>query len=118
MSAKINGAAWSASAGLSAVFSSPNIVAVAGSDGAGRTLGFGLVATGPGTYAVGGLSGTNATYSEGSISYSAALNVGSGSVVVTSLSSTAAAGTFSFTVVQTGGTATKTITEGSFNVKF
>ena len=119
MSAKIDGVAWSATAAVVATRSSPNIIAIAGADASGRTLAIGVAANGTGTYSIGQGSPVNASLTQsGSSSFSAISSLGSGSVTLTTLTATGASGTFAFTLVQQNGTATRAITEGSFNVTF
>jgi len=117
MTATIDGAAWNAS--LTVHASSTNgIVGVAGTD-ATQTIAFALAANGPGTYSIGPLSPENAELTTtGGIVFTAAGNVGGGSVTITSLTSTAVAGTFTFTMVKSGGGANRSVTNGAFNIKF
>ena len=96
------------------------------------TLGFAVVVTGPGTYAVPPSSftdpgvGNNAFLTEtngGSVigGWHAAISTGgSGSVTITSLTSTAVAGTFRFTLIPSPVTSggNREITEGQFNIRF
>jgi hypothetical protein len=122
MSARIDGSNWSATAALSAVYSG-GLLTAAGLDASLRTIGFSVGATAPGTFVV-GLTGTAAgTLTEGSggPTWQAVANLGEGTITITSISQTAAAGTFSFTLVATAGsgaTGTRTVTNGSFNLRF
>ena len=73
-----------------------------------------------GTFQV-GPTATNATLTDSfGTTYQAAGVVGNGNVTITAFSTATrtAAGTFNFVVVQTGGSATRAITNGSFNVTF
>lgn len=120
LSMKINGAAWQANLGLSASRSG-NIVAIGATASTGETLGLGVAANGPGTYAIGPLSATNATlYTTAGGGWQANLAAGSGTVTLNTLTTTGASGTFSFTMTpaNSSSSGTKTITEGIFNVTF
>ena len=120
MGARIDGAAWNATLAVSAV-NSNGIIAIAGNDGT-HTLGFGLAANGTGTFTIGPLSATNGLLIQsGGAAWTANLARGSGTVTITSLTSTAVAGTFSFTLLPSPGTpanANKVISDGVFNIKF
>ncbi len=116
MTANIDGAAWNASLTVTAS-NNGTIIGAAGTDAA-QTLAFALAGTGPGTYTIGPLSPMNAELTTtGGVVYSAAGNIGGGSVTITSVTSTAVAGTFTFTLVKSGGGASKTVTNGAFNIK-
>ncbi len=121
ISAKIDGATWCANLGLNASYHG-NILAIGATDNTGQTLGIGVaVLNGPGTYAIGPLSATNATlYSTGGGGWSATLAQGSGSVTINSISSSGASGTFTFTLTPGNGSTVgnRTITNGVFNVTF
>jgi hypothetical protein len=121
MSAKIDGATWCANVGLNTSYNS-KILAIGATDNTGQTLGIGVaVLNGPGTYAIGPLSATNATlYSTSGGGWSATLAQGSGSVTINSISATGASGTFAFsmTPANAGSAGTKNITNGVFNVTF
>lgn len=71
-----------------------------------------------GTYKLSSTSNESATYivtpSQGS---SQVYDATSGSIIVSSVSATNISGTFTFTGTLSGGTATKTLTNGRFNVK-
>jgi hypothetical protein len=102
------------------------ILAIGGTDSTrATTLSFALTPTaaGTGTYLLGPLSAANAQVLIGSpaAGWQGAVGIGSGTITVNSLTSTAASGTFSFSLVAVGGsgaTGTKLITEGAFNVSF
>lgn len=49
--------------------------------------------------------------------WTAAGNIGSGTITITSLSSTDVAGTFSFTLMRSGGGASKAVSNGAFDIK-
>jgi hypothetical protein len=86
----------------------------------GDILGMALTPTsaGTGTYTFSPTSPSNATLSVGNPAqgFQAGVGFGSGSIVITSLTSTSVAGTFSFTMTAVGGTATKSVTNGVFNL--
>jgi hypothetical protein len=72
--------------------------------------------------AIGPLSAANGLLIQATgASWTANLTQGSGTVKITSLTSTAVAGNFSFTLVPTSGTAAagnRVISDGAFNIKF
>ena len=117
MTAIIDGAAWNAA--LTVHASNTNgIIGVAGTDAA-QTIAFALAANGTGTFSIGPLNPENAELTTtGGIVFTAAGNVGSGSVTITSLTSTAVAGTFTFTMGKSGGGVNKSVTNGAFNIRF
>jgi hypothetical protein len=112
VSATIDGSRWTSVCAYSVMVSAngTTILSLSGSDlAASQTIiGFGFAADRPGTY-----TPTSATLTVGSASW---VTVSTGTVTLTSLTSTAMAGTFSFTV--TGATGTRTVSNGSFNVAF
>ncbi|MEO5824943.1 MAG: DUF6252 family protein [Gemmatimonadales bacterium] len=72
-----------------------------------------------GTYDTGPGFGAIVTYNIGLTPYKTSVSGGSGTVTVTSYSSTRVAGTFAVTTVATGGSVgNRVITNGKFNVKF
>lgn len=88
---------------------------------------FAVSAAGPGTFAIDsttiaqGASGNNAAYSIGGsqLWVSGAGSGGGGTVTLTTLTSSSASGTFSINFVAgPGGSGTKTLTNGKFNVTF
>jgi hypothetical protein len=127
MSAQINGAAWTATCVATANFVA-GVLAIGGSDGANpiQTIGAGTAAGGPGTYPIGPPPGiTNGANGllllGGTASWAADATKGGGTITINTLTSTAASGTFSFTLVAVPGTAatgTKTVTQGLFSVTF
>ncbi len=123
MSAKVNGESWTATMSVQAGYAN-GILAFAGVDGNNATLAIALAPAGPGSYAISGASGTNASYTltggQGLV-WQAVSVVGSGSVEIDTLTATRATGTFHFelpAVASSGATGTKSITEGKFDVKF
>lgn len=124
VSAKVNGSAWSATT-VQATWQS-SVLGIGGSQLNGSTNHqiniTGLVSQ-PGTYQLNPFAGLNASYTEagasaGSIS-AKVFAVTSGTLVIESLSATGASGTFSFEAKDSqGGTETRSITDGKFNVKF
>jgi hypothetical protein len=127
MSARIDGAAWNANFSIVGGYSQ-GILAIAGGDSAQQTIAFGVAANGPGTFSTAALSNVNFTLATvapgGTVAATWTAVTGlpgtSGTVTITSLSSTTAVGTFSFSATPTSGpaTGTKTITDGTFNVRF
>jgi hypothetical protein len=102
------------------------ILSIGGTDSArSTTLSFALTPTaaGTGVYTLGPISAANAQILIGNpaAGWQAAVGIGSGTITISSLTSTGASGTFSFSLVAvpgSGATGTKTITEGAFNVTF
>src|SRR5262249_12912228 len=102
------------------------ILSIGGTDSSrNTTIGFALTPTsaGVGTYTLGPTSAANAQILIGNpaAGWQAAVGIGSGTITVNSVSSTAACGTFSCALVAvagSGATGTKSITDGVFNVTF
>jgi hypothetical protein len=122
MSARIDGANWSASAALTATYSN-GLLAAAGVDAGARAIAFGLAATGTGTFTVGPTSTVNASFVEGAggPTWQAVATLGSGSITLTTLTPTSAAGSFTFTLeanAASGATGTRTLASGTFNLRF
>lgn len=121
MSARIDGQPWTANVGIQAVRAS-GAIGLAGGNG-DVIISLGFVGSGPGTFTIGGPSGANGTVSEsnGTVAWTTSAGGGSGSIVVTTLDDTRVAGTFSFVApasAATSATGTRTVTEGTFNVRF
>jgi hypothetical protein len=119
MSARIDGSSWSATAAISATYNG-GILAAAGSDGV-RTIGFAVLASGPGTFTIAATQNINALLSQAgsSVGWHAVGTIGSGTLTLNTLTATGASGTFSFVMSATdGSSSTRTITNGAFNVKF
>ena len=122
LSARIDGAAWTAS--LVSVAVNTNGLIIAGSSASGQGLAIGasrLQGTGTQTF------GTNAsalgTLTVGTQSWSAtglSGNGSSGTITLTTLTANRAVGTFTFTATPLAGGATtnKVVTAGAFDVKF
>jgi hypothetical protein len=131
MTAIVNGVAWAANPSLILTTQGPlptppfASLAVAGFDRfACPILGISFAFhRAVGTYALGSLSGANASIGSSNCAGGqwADLFGGSGSITLTTLTSTAAAGTFSFSLgpqPRSGATGTKVVTDGVFNVTF
>ena len=123
ISAQIDGVAWSSSATSSASYHN-QFLSIFGVDSNGRGITFGLgMVTGPGTYSLAylNLNGSSAIVTDSSgYGWNTALPPGgTGSITITTLTSTWVAGTFSFDAVPAAGGATGTIhvTYGQFNLK-
>src|SRR5688572_30410307 len=120
MTARVDGAAFTATT-VAASFSN-GILAISGVQvSPSQALTFGLAATAPGTFTVAATSPVNGIYAVGNATWLASGNVGSGQVIVTTLSSTRAVGTFNFVLAPntpSGATGTRTITQGAFDVRF
>ena len=119
MTATVAGASWTAS---STIFSdTANTLQITGISGTTQINSKSISLICPKAIGSYTLSGTTfdkgANYTEGATAYSTILSsIGSGTINITSLSSTNVKGTFSFTGTEFGGTASKTITNGSFNI--
>jgi hypothetical protein len=126
LSATINGSSWLGTVDATAtriVAGGSTIISVGGSNaGGGTTLGMAFSGAGPGTYQIGGAGdATNGVIYEGSQQWAANVSGGTGSITVTSISSTAVSGTFQFTAVPvsgTGATGTLLVESGQFNLSF
>ena len=101
---------------------SNGILAISGVQGSpAQSITFGLAATAPGTFTVSETSPVNAVFAVGNSTWLAAGGVGSGTVTVTTLSSSRAVGTFNFVLAPntpSGATGTRTITQGAFDVRY
>jgi hypothetical protein len=124
MTARIDGVQFTASCMTAAQYSN-GILAIGGVNSANpyTSVAFAVLVSGPSTHQIGGLSGANAVInmSGTTATWQALAGQGSGTIVVTSLTATGAAGTFSFVAPPTpnsGATGTKTVTDGTFNVTF
>jgi hypothetical protein len=128
MTARIDGGAWTATAVVGGGYSG-GLLTVVGGDTASQTIGFALLASGPGTYSTTQPNGLNFSLTIPSAGQSVAplwvsliTQAGSsGTVTITSLSATGASGTFSFVATAVPGTpatGSKNVTEGAFNVRF
>ena len=122
LSATIDGDDWTAD--LAAVATrTNNVIGIGAGDSHGdRSIGIGFIDAGTGTYAISATNATNALLIEGQKSWAASAGVGgSGSLVITTLTATRVAGTFSFNVVpnaNSGATGNRTITNGEFDIEF
>ena len=131
--ATINNSPWVANGSIKATFtpvttnvSASSLNIVAQDSPLVQTLGFAVGPTLPGTplttgtYQV-GTTATNAIFTDViGTTYQAGLNVGSGSVTISSLNTTTkvATGTFNFVLTQTNGVATRVVSNGTFSVNF
>jgi hypothetical protein len=122
MSGSINGVAWTADC-IAVLANSATIFSLGAADLATgvnfQTLGFGGNKV-VGTQTITALSPLNASLTQGSNGWTASLAQGSGTLVMTTVSNNAAAGTFTFSMPPVPGnpaTGTKTVT-GSCNLTF
>jgi len=123
MSAKFDGSSWSSVATFATrnATNAGTITAVSGADEHSIALAFAFVDTGVGTYTIDGTSATNAVLTDGGKGWVASAVGGSGTVTVTTLDATHIVGTFAFSMTAspgTGATGTKSVTQGTFDVKF
>ena len=82
-------------------------------------IGFQFPDTGPGTFTIATGNAVSAGVTEGTSSWVAGSGFGSGSITVTSLTSTRVEGTFAFTVeASPGSSGTRSVTNGSFAIDF
>lgn len=125
MSAKVNGTTWNPSQITQATYQN-NVLAIGGAqiDGGNnkQIIITGLV-SGPGDYQLGGFTGLQGNYSDGSAASIRTFVAKSGTLKVESLSASGAKGTFSFEAQEQmlgggPGTEVRSITEGKFDVKF
>jgi hypothetical protein len=124
MTATIDGVAWRAVC-LGVNTATAGVISFAGGEAVTQTTGtviaFGAT-RGIGTTNVGILSPTNALLTVGGGAlWGAALNNGSGTLTISTLTANNAQGTFSFTLTPQSGnpsTANKVVTNGTFNVTF
>ena len=124
MSARIDGATWTASAVTVAVNTNGLIISGASTSGIGVAVGASrLLGTGTQTFGTGTNFNALATMTTGTQSWSATGIQGSnssGSVTLTTLTATRAVGTFTFNAAALAGgaTGTKVVTSGVFDVTF
>ena len=123
MTARIDGSSWSSVAAFVTrnATNAGNIVAVSGADTHSIALAFAFVDAGVGTYTIDGTTPTNAVLTDGGKGWVASAVGGSGTLTVTTLDATHIVGTFAFSMAPsdgTGATGTKSITQGTFDVKF
>jgi hypothetical protein len=122
ISARIDGVQWSSIVTAAQYTNTGLIISGADNSNPPHALGLGVAAVAPGTYQITLPNPTaNASWTVGPSTWQASLIGGSGTVTITSLTSTGAAGTFSFTMVAVPNTAasgSKAITDGVFNVTF
>lgn len=100
--------------------SGSDVTLIGGTGSTGATTGIFLdVPKTVGTYTLSSTSAASVSYvvtpAQGSSQF---YDATSGSIVVSTVSATAITGTFTFTGTLSGGTGTKTLTNGKFNVKF
>ena len=124
MSARIDGATWTATVVTVAVNANGLIVSGANGNGIGVAVGASrLLGTGPQTFGAGANFNALATMTTGTQSWSATGIQGSnssGSITLTTLTATRAVGTFTFNAAALAGgaTGTKAVTSGAFDVTF
>ncbi len=119
MSMTLDGQAWTAVAAN--VDNSNGIIVTAASNASGVAMGFAFLDNGPGTYTIGPGQVTNANHStQGGNLWLASGSQGSGTLVVTTLTSTRVAGTFAFEMVAFAQETppTRSITNGVFDIEF
>lgn len=126
-SVQINGAAWTAIGTINIQRQQNNTIGFAGSGSAGGTT-YGVAvsivnATGPGTHSLNifaGGDGSNVALGNSSgVGYTTGLTGGSGTVTITSLTSTRIVGTFSGTAVPAGSSAANLVlVNGQFDIAF
>ncbi|HKT81535.1 MAG TPA: DUF6252 family protein [Vicinamibacterales bacterium] len=130
MSAKIDGAQWTANAAIAVINTpaaglQPAILSISGGDSSVRSIAFAVSPAGTGTYTVSSITmNTNLGLVINNQQWYASISDAgsSGSVTFTTLTNSRAAGTFAFVGVGSksspaAGT-TRTITEGKFDVTF
>ncbi|NNE44443.1 MAG: hypothetical protein HKN12_09555 [Gemmatimonadetes bacterium] len=117
MTATLDGAPWNAS--IVTANATGTFIAVGASDASGLAVGFNFDQTGPGSYPIASGETTQALIATQAGVWNAGGVVGSGELVITVLTATRVAGTFTFTFDGPGLTpATRSLTAGSFDVEF
>lgn len=117
--AKIDGADFNATS-AAVIGGAGGLYSLGGGNASGRTVGFAWIDAGPGTYVI-GTGATVGTHTYQGQTWSASSAQGSGSIVVTTSTSTRVAGTFSFVLqpdVASGATGTRTVTQGVFDLTY
>lgn len=122
---KVDGVSWAANATTPAiVHAGPGLYSMVGVSGTGTAPSTFTMALynirGPGTYPVGvtaQVPGASATYSAGTgAGFDTPLSGAAGTVVITELTDARMSGTYSMTMNQQGGTATRSFTDGTFSL--
>ncbi len=123
ISAKVDGAAWSATNVQAS--NKSGVLGIGGAQISGaenKQINIAGLVSGVGTYQLGLFSGITVTYAEGSLGNIKTFVAHSGTLKVDELSSSGAKGTFSFEAREQNasgaGSATRTVSDGTFNVKF
>lgn len=127
LSARIDNGSWTATSAVTASLTS-GVLSVSGTDPS-YSLAFVIAATAPGTYVIPGTTGVQAgnnavlvSLANGSsnAAWAAGASGGTGTVMITSLSTSAVSGTFSFLMVpsSTSATQTRSVTSGTFSIAF
>ncbi len=119
-SARIDGGEFNAMS-AAVIGGAGGLYSLGGGNAAGQTIGFAWLDVGPGTYVIGGAATTIASHTHSGQTWSASTAQGSGSIVVTTSTSTRVAGTFSFVLppdAASGATGTRTITQGVFDLTY
>jgi hypothetical protein len=127
LSARIDNGTWTATTGVTASLAG-GVLSVSGADPT-YSLAFTVAATTAGTYVIPGPAGVqggnNAVLTEfqagaGNAAWTANATGGTGAVMITSLSTSAVSGTFSFLMVpsSTSASDTRSITNGTFSIAF
>jgi hypothetical protein len=127
MTASVGGASWSATGTVGVTRSNPNTIGIAATGFAGGTA-YGIVvnivnATGPGSHNANPFSGGDGSTiivgTQAGTGYASALNGGSGTITITSLTSNRIVGTFFGTLGPSSGSgASLVITSGQFDITF
>lgn len=119
VSANVNGAAWSATTVQSTY--QGGVLGIGGAQISGaenKQINISGLVSGPGTYQLGLIAPLTVTYAEGSGTSVKTFVARSGSVKVDAISATSAKGSFSFEAQDQQGNGTRSVTEGTFDVKF
>lgn len=127
MTARVNGASWSANSGVLALRIN-NFISITGSVGSTSNITIAFPDEGAGTYSIPGAVGMNMNYSLfgpnhlwQALGLGPSDGLGSGSLTVTTLTAERVAGTFQFTAPaaqSSGATGQAVVTEGAFNIRF
>ncbi len=120
MSARVDGANWNAVANLHGIRTS-GVISLSAPGPNGSVIAFAFAdGAGPASHVIGVSVGTNASYTQGTSTWTAGVQGGAGTVTVTTLNAERVAGTFSFVMQAFQGATppTRNITNGTFEYRF
>ncbi|HEX7122951.1 MAG TPA: DUF6252 family protein [Gemmatimonadaceae bacterium] len=121
LTAVVDGQQWTATTIAADYLGQIGALVIAGSDAAGLGIAFSVPTDDVGTFTVQTTPGMNATVTAGGVGWLAVAGTGSGTVTISTLTSSRAVGTFSFVLVaDDAGTnpQARTVTSGQFDVTY